>query len=128
MTEDKSEENAPHPIVAIIEFFNSIGFSLIIGGIIYFIIGSVASLVNSTMLDWTLCGSARHLFDLEWCSFGEADGTHSVKYFMHRLLNVALPWFMLFWGFVLTAFCAIILRFVGKQEGPLNVSKEDRRL
>jgi hypothetical protein len=125
---DYHEEHAPNPVLTFIEFFNSIGFSLIIGGIVYFIIGSVASLVNSSMLEWTLCGSAHYWFRADWCSFGEADPSASLKYLFHRLLNVALPWFMFFWGFLLTAVCSIILRFFPNPDAPLSIKREDRRL
>ena len=42
-----------------VEILNTIGFALIVGSVIYFIIGNVVSVVHGDMLDWTFCGSAQ---------------------------------------------------------------------
>jgi ABC-type microcin C transport system permease subunit YejE len=101
-----------------IDLVNSFGFALIIGAVIYFIIGSVASLVGGAMLDWTFCGSVHRLAGINWCGFGEPSGGSLVRYLLHRLMNVPLPWFMLFWGFVLTAVCSLLLKLLDSEYRP----------
>ncbi|MGB9152952.1 MAG: hypothetical protein WCD70_07680 [Alphaproteobacteria bacterium] len=107
----------------ITEVANSIGFSLIIGAVIYFIIGSVASLVGGKMLDWTFCSSAHHLFGVEWCGIASPTGGSGLKYIIHRLLNVPLPWLMIFWGFVLTALCSVLLKLLDQPYTPPGSKK-----
>jgi hypothetical protein len=97
-------------LLRITEILNGLGFSLIVGSIVYFIIGNVTSVVHGNMLDWTFCGSAHHLFGVEWC---EIEGhTHEawLNQFIHRLMNVTLPWFMMFWGFVLVGVCSVLMK------------------
>ncbi len=98
-----------------VEAVNSLGFSLIIGAVIYFIIGSVAGLVHGTMLSWTFCGSAHYLFGVEWCGIEGSTREAVINHLIHRLLNVPLPWFMMFWGFVLVGLCSLLLKLLDKQ-------------
>ena len=106
------------PLTRVVDAVNSLGFSFIIGAILYFIIGSVASLVGGKMLDWTFCGSAHYLAHVEWCGIGTPTGGSAVRYFTHRLMNVPLPWLMLAVGFALTAICSLLLKMLGYRYSP----------
>lgn len=106
-----------------IEAVNSVGFSLIIGSIIYFIIGSVASLVGGKMLEWTFCGSVHRLGGPDWCGIEGSTGNAALNYFIHHLINAPIPWFMIFWGFVLTGICALLLKMLDHQYAPPGKKK-----
>ena len=93
--------------------FDDCGFALIVGSIVYFIIGNVASLVQSSMLDWTFCGTAHRLMGVEWCGVTGETSDASVNHFVHRLVNATLPWFMLFWGLVLVGISIPLLKLLG---------------
>jgi hypothetical protein len=98
----------------LVDVIYSFGFSLIVGSIIYFIVGAVASLVHSHMLSWSFCSSAHYLFGVEWCDVYGTTEEHWLNHFIHRLLNVALPWFLMFWGFVLIGICSVLQIFLGR--------------
>jgi hypothetical protein len=107
-------------VIIAVERLTSLGFLLIIGAVIYFILGSVARLVNSDMLDWTFCGSAHRLLGVEWCGIEGATGEAAFNHFIHRLLNVTVPWFMMFWGFALVGLCSVLLKLLGKEYPRFN--------
>ena len=106
-----------------IEAVNSAGFALIIGSIIYFILGSVASLVGGKMLEWTFCGSVHHLGGPDWCPIEGSTGNPAINYFIHHLINAPLPWFMIFWGFVITGICALLLKLLDHKYTPPGKKK-----
>jgi hypothetical protein len=106
--------------IFVVEKLTSFGFFLIVAAVIYFILGSVARLVHGDMLDWTFCGSAHHVLGVEWCDIEGSTGEAGINHFIHRLLNVTLPWFMMFWGFALVALCSLALKLLGKDPPRLH--------
>ena len=111
-------------ITSATEIVNTVGFALITGAIIYFIIGSVAGLVHGNMLDWTFCGSAHTLLHVDWCTLKGNTGVPFVDTFIHRLVNVTIPWFMLFWGFLLVALSTLGLKLLGHDYVPPGGKKD----
>jgi hypothetical protein len=75
------------------------------------------------MLDWTFCGSAHHLLGVEWCDGGTHTGEAWFDQFTHRLLNVTIPWFMMFWGLVLAGVSALLLKALDYQYTPPTSKK-----
>jgi hypothetical protein len=105
-------------ITRTVEMFDTLGFALIVGSVVYFILGSVAGLVGGRMLDWTFCGSAHYLLGVEWCGITGDTDEAPINHFIHRLMNVTLPWFGIFWGFVLVGVCAVLLKLLDYQYVP----------
>jgi hypothetical protein len=105
-------------VIRAVEVINGFGFSLIVGSVIYFIIGSIAGLVGGEMLNWTFCGSAHRLLDVDWCGIQGDTGEAGFDHFIHRLFNVTIPWFMMFWGFVLTGISSLLLNVLGYKYRP----------
>jgi len=105
-------------LLRIVEFLNTLGFALIIGSVVYFIIGNVVSVVHGNMLDWTFCGSAHRWFGVEWCGIEGNTGEAAINNFIHRLMNVTIPWFMMFWGIVLAGVSSLFLKLLGYRYTP----------
>jgi hypothetical protein len=101
-----------------VEMVNVAGFALIVGAVIYFIIGSVANLVGGHMLDWTFCGSAYRLAGVEWCDIDVSTGEAGLDHFIRHLFNVTLPWFAIFWGVIMTALSSLFLKLLGYRYRP----------
>jgi hypothetical protein len=99
-------------LVRLVEILDTIGFSLIVGSVVYFIIGSVTSVVHGQMLNWTFCGSAHYIAGVEWCGIEGHTREVWLNQFIHRLLNVTIPWFMIFWGLVIVALCSLFLKLL----------------
>jgi hypothetical protein len=100
-------------LIRLVEILNGLGFALIVGSVVYFIIGNVAALAHGTMLDWTFCGTAHRLLGVEWCGVTGDTNDPSVNHFVHHLINTTLPWFMLFWGFILVGISVPLLKLLG---------------
>jgi hypothetical protein len=94
------------------EALDTVGFALIVASVVYFIIGTVAGVVHGNMLDWTFCGSAHYLFDVEWCGIEGTTAEPAFNHFIHRLMNVSLPWFGIFWGFLLVGISSVFLKIL----------------
>ena len=105
-------------LTRLFEILNTIGFALIVGSVIYFIIGNVVSVVHGDMLDWTFCGSANHLLGVEWCGIEGHTGEVWFDQFVHRLMNVTIPWFMMFWGVLIAGVSSLVLKILGYQYVP----------
>jgi len=107
-----------------VEIINGFGFSLIVGSVIYFIIGSVAGLVGGEMLDWTFCGSAHRLLDVDWCRVQGATNEPWLNHLIRHVINATIPWFMMFWGFVLTGISSLLLKILGYRYRPPGARTE----
>jgi hypothetical protein len=99
-------------LIRTIEILDTIGFCMIVGSIVYFIIGSVTSVVHGAMLDWTFCGSMHYIFNVSWCGVEGDTREIWLNQFIHRLMNVTIPWFMMFWGFILVAICSLLMKLM----------------
>ena len=99
-------------LIRFVEAMSTLGFSLIVGSVIYFIIGSVVVVVHGHMLDWTFCGSMHYMFGVEWCGIEGNTGEPAVNHFIHHLMNVTIPWFGIFWGFLLVALSSLLLKLL----------------
>jgi hypothetical protein len=99
-------------LIRIVEFLDTIGFALIVGSVVYFIIGTVVGVVHGHMLDWTFCGSAHYLAGVEWCGIEGDTSEPAINHFIHRLVNVTLPWFAMFCGIILVAASSFILKLL----------------
>jgi hypothetical protein len=85
----------------IIEGIHKSGFALIMGGIMLFMINATSQFVFGIKLDFSFCSAARYLLHVEWCEIQGSTSIPMINDFIHRLLNVPFPWFMLFWGLVI---------------------------
>ena len=112
------------PLIRFVEIINTFGFALIVGSVVYFIIGNVVSVVHGDMLDWTFCGSAHHLLGVEWCGVEGHTGEAWFDQFIHSLLNVTIPWFMMFWGIVLASVSSLLLKVLGHRYVPPGGRRE----
>jgi len=102
-----------NPVLQVVEKISGIGFFLVIASVIYFIIGSVVGLVGGDMLDWTFCGSVKHVFDVEWCGYEPHMGWAWGDLFIHRFINADLPWVMIVTGLVILAICLPLMNLLG---------------
>jgi hypothetical protein len=100
------------------EIIDTAGFALIVFAVMYFIIGFICNLVGGHILDYTFCGSAHTLIGVEWCGLEGHTGEAIFDQFVHKLMNVTLPWFMIFCGFIMTGISALMLRILGYQYVP----------
>ncbi|MDR3448413.1 MAG: hypothetical protein P4M15_01455 [Alphaproteobacteria bacterium] len=108
---NKARETALRAVEAV----HTLGFSLIVASVVYFIIAEVVKLVGSDMLDWSFCGSVHYWGGPNWCGVEPTTGMAWFNTFGHKLLTVPLPWFMIFWGFLLVGICFFLLQALGFQ-------------
>ena len=99
-----------HRLSEMLNAANGFGFMLIVGSVLYFIIGNVVTLVHGDMLDWTFCSSAHRLFGVEWCGIDGGISESGLDHFIHRLMNVTIPWFMMLWGVVIVSLCSVLFK------------------
>jgi len=111
-------QKAQAAVIRAFEVIDTFGFALIVGAVIYFILGFICGLVGGHILDYTFCNTAHHLIGVEWCGVEGHTGDAIFDQFIHKLMNVTLPWFMIFCGFVLTGISALALKLLNYKYVP----------
>ena len=89
-------------------------FALIMGSVFYFILGTVAKLVGGDILGWTFCGTTGQMLNVDWCDARLHTGLDDIDGYSNRFINMALPWFMMFWGLVLGGISYMILKLTAE--------------
>ncbi len=119
--------NAKEAVIRAIELVNGFGFALIIGAVIYFILGSVTKLVGGHMLDWTFCGSLHYFFDANpACVPNDLTGEDGFDAFIfHLFTKVTLPWIMILIGLLLTGISSLLLNILDYKYVPPRAKKLD---
>lgn len=95
-----------------IETVCTIGYFMIVGSVVYFIIGAVARQVHHNMLDWTMCGTLLGLFHADACNYAPHLGFEGLDHFAHRVVTAPIPWFMMAVGLMLVGLSLPLIKLL----------------